>query len=514
MKKDEYDVIIIGAGIGGLATGNILAKNGMKVLILEKNPVPGGAVTTYYKNGYPIDICHAICAMDQDGFLGKIFNYLGILKELDLVKLDKAFICFSNEQKLINCYANYDKYKFELFRFFPRQVKSIEKILNKIKITWDHEILKTYYAPNILKLILYPLFFPYLFQYRNFTFEKFLNNFTKNDELKEIISIGWPYLGLKKEAVSALYMFCLIGAYHKEGCYFIKGGFGKITELLANNFKKLGGVINLNCKVFNILIKNKKAYGVQLADNYQILANKIISNIDTRKTFLNLINVKEISPKLLKRVKLSTLSCSSIQVHLCAKASISPEFLSTGTIVLPFSENLEWKLKKYLHSNFNLNSEQHFALSINSIKNFNKIEENNIYIFNIVLIPASYNLWNSFYNNYGKEEYQILKEEMAQEVIKQIKKIWNIESIKFSNVLTPLSVNNWMDSSEGAIYDFAAFPRQMLLNRFKNSTEIKDLYLVGAKTFPGAGMAGALLSATYLCDKMLNYSLTKGRFTL
>jgi len=61
VEKNTFDTIIIGAGIGGLTTGNLLAKNGQNVLILEKYSLVGGYVTTYKRKKYPMDVVHVIC---------------------------------------------------------------------------------------------------------------------------------------------------------------------------------------------------------------------------------------------------------------------------------------------------------------------------------------------------------------------------------------------------------------------------------------------------------------------
>ncbi len=74
----KYDSIIIGSGVGGLTTGNFLAKNGQKVLILEKHFKVGGYVTTYKRKRYPMDVVHVIGGLKNGAPLDKIFKYLNI----------------------------------------------------------------------------------------------------------------------------------------------------------------------------------------------------------------------------------------------------------------------------------------------------------------------------------------------------------------------------------------------------------------------------------------------------
>ena len=78
MQKNDYDAIIIGAGISGLVCGCYLAKAGMKVLIVEKNAKPGGYCTSFTRGGFHFDACvHSLSSLREDG------NISTILKELN-----------------------------------------------------------------------------------------------------------------------------------------------------------------------------------------------------------------------------------------------------------------------------------------------------------------------------------------------------------------------------------------------------------------------------------------------
>jgi len=515
-KKTNYDVIIIGAGIGGLTTGNILAKNGLKVLILEKNTVPGGAVTTYYRNGYPIDISHSLCALKEGAFIRKMFEYLNIYHKLEFMELDKSFIYITkNQNKPIFCYSSFNKYTLELSKYFPEDTHNIENFFKEVVDIWKNEILKSYYNPSILRLLSYPLIFPRLFKYRNFTFDQLLNRFFNNNELKSIVSVGWPYLGLEKEHSSALYMICLLGAYHNDKSYFVKGGFGKISEVLASNFKEIGGEIAYNIEAKKILMDTKKVtFGIKDNKNNIYTAKNIISNVDSKKTFLDLVDENCLPINFLNKIRNLKMSYSTIQVHLVADAEINEEFLFTGSILLPQTVDLEKKIKVILKSNLKSHSKPILMLSIKRLEDFTSTKEKGSYVFNICWFPANYFLWKEFVSTCNREEYEMIKNDIMQLILAEIRKICSVKDLKFSNVLTPISLEKWLNATEGAIYDSAAIPNQMLLNRLMNKTILKNFYLVGTKTFPGAGIAGALISAFSLSDSLLNNKITQGKITL
>lgn len=488
----------------------------MKVLILEKNHAPGGGVATYYRNGYPIDISHALCALNEGACLRNMLEYVGVYKKLEFLKLDKAFIFVApNQNKPIFCYADFDRYAQELKSYFPDESENIKRLFDEIRGVWSKEILRSYYNPSLVLLLLYPFLFPRLFKYRNYTFEQLLDRFIKSPYLKEVISVGWSYLGTEKEYLSALYMICLLGSYQQDGSYFIKGGFGKLIDALVSNFKDFGGEILLNTEVEKILLNNKKvAYAVRDKKGNVYKAKIIVSNADSKKTFLELLDRDCLPKKFLEKINKTVMTRSAVQAHIFAEAEVGREFSSSGSIVLPYHVDLEKKIRIAVKSNAQPYEKPVSILSIHSLEDFITGSPKNNFVFNVFWYPANYHLWKNFFDYCGRNEYEIIKKEISEVIIGELKKILAIQEIKFVEVLTPLSLEKWLGATEGAVYDLAIIPKQSLLNRLKHKTPVKNLYLVGTKTFPGNGVIGGLISAFTFGDIILDEKLTKRRVTL
>ncbi|MFH1062026.1 MAG: NAD(P)/FAD-dependent oxidoreductase [Candidatus Omnitrophota bacterium] len=512
-QKNDYDVIIIGAGIGGLTCGAILAKNNKKVLILEKNSKAGGAVSTFYRKGFPLDISHAMCGLNKGAFIRKIFDYLELTKAIDFVKLEKSFIFINDTQEFI-CPAELEQYKYALQLKFPKEKTNIGKIFDMMTHIWTEQILKSYYEPSICELLTYPFKFSKLVKYRYFTFERFLNKFTKSTDLKEMLSIGWTYLGLNRFSVSALYMICLIMGYHKEGAYFVKGGFGRLVEILCDFIKKNNGEIIIDSEAEEIIKKGKLAVGVKCKDGRSFYGKTIISNVDTVKTFNDLSKNFNLSNGFRKKIKNLRQSTSALQIFLAVKAQIDPKFLSVGSIIIEQgirSKNFPLQGMKGI----DIKSEKIiYTVSIHSLKDFADFENEDIFILNIFLLPTDSNFWNSFDEQHKIEQYFKIKQDWIKLVTREMKSYFKIEEVLFADILTPNSFKSWLNSTDGCIYDLAADPKQMLLDRMKIKTPVQNLFLVGAKTFPGMGIAGALCSAVSLSDKILGNKLTNGKFVM
>jgi len=296
-----------------------------------------------------------------------------------------------------------------------------------------------------------------------------------------------------------------MGAYHVDGTYFLKGGCGALSNVLAHSFENSGGKIIYNTEVTQILLnKNNEACGV-IRNNVtdRTYGKTIISNIDSKKTFFELFKDFSLEGKSTNKLKMLNMSSSAIQVHIVAEAEIDSSFLSSGSIIIPQNKEGAEKLK-------NLSP---LVLSINKLSEFNLSASNNEFVFNCVWLTNEYSRWFSIQKT-KREEYESLKKIVFEQAISMISRIAQIRKVNFYNVLTPASFKNWLNSENGCIYDAAVTPNQALQNRFTQKTFVRNLYLVGSKTFPGPGIAGAISSAVPLADIILKRRLSNGKFIL
>jgi prolycopene isomerase len=510
--SEQYDAIIIGAGIGGLTAGNILAKNGMKVLILEKNHVAGGAATLFRRQNFPLDIAHSICGLNNKSFMDNMLKYIGIRNKIEAVPLSKVFICMDKQSgKLINCYTDLERFYDELSGIFPDERRNIKDILAKIVNIWHKEILKSFFDPNFIVYNLYPFMFPNLAKLKYFSFDRLLGLFTNNDRLKQILSAGWPYLGERKESLSALYMSSMLGAYHADGAFFIRGGIGSLPVALEERFRGLGGKILYKADVNTVATTNSGvATGVITENNEFYLAKKVISNIDSKRT-LNLLPDK-IRNKFNTKISNMKMSLAVLQIHLFSRAEVPENLLSTGSIILDSDYDYELGLKARMSIPLNKATDRNkvLILSINPLRDFVPDSED-LFVFNLGWAPADYKVWEKFRVAFGDKDYEISKSEIINIAVKELNKLIKIREVRFAHVLTPLSFEKWMNATSGCIYDLATTPNQTVINRLKNVTRIKNFYLVGAKTFPGPGIPGAMFSGFALADLLLKGAVSKGK---
>ena len=508
--KNTFDAIIIGAGIGGLTTGNLLAKNGQNVLILEKHFKVGGYVTTYKRKKYPMDVVHVIGGLRNDAPIDRIFRYLNLYRKVRFNEVEKTFI-YQFPEYDISCYTDMEKYRAELKNNFPEEAKNIDRILDEMTRVWE-QTLVSYYNPSILKLAVYPIRFPKLVKYQYWSFERFLGQFTTNHKLKKVLSAGWGYNGLNMSRVSATYMIAMLMTYHMGGAWYPKGGYQNLSNAFAENLKECGGVIKTSTEVEKIIIKDKTAVGVITNKGEQFFAKNIVSNVDTKNTFFNLVEKDFIPEKLRQKVRNYKQSVSGFVVHLVVDMQI-PEALSCGCVMyFPSFESDEHQFRLWEKGEMELDANSMgLGIAVSTLKDKGMVPDGK-HVLDLIYMPAPY----EYFKRDTEEEYTKLKEDISQRMIKAAENVIPDlgRYVLVKDVSTPLTYERYTGAAEGGWYDIDCSPEQALLGRIKNRTPIRGLYLTGAKTFPGSGMFGSIQAGLFTADSILQGRLTEGKGVL
>ena len=125
---DKYDAVVIGSGLGGLCSAYILAKEGMKVCVLEKNRQIGGSLQIYSRDKAIFDTgVHYIGGLDKGQNLYQYFNYFGLMKDLKLQKLDENgydIISFKGDERRYPHAQGYDNFVENLAEICPHQIEA------------------------------------------------------------------------------------------------------------------------------------------------------------------------------------------------------------------------------------------------------------------------------------------------------------------------------------------------------------------------------------------------------
>lgn len=483
LKKDEYDAIIVGAGIGGLACGCYLARAGKKVLIVEQHHKAGGYCTSFERKKFTFDATtHYIGGLRENGILRNIYDELELNTKVEMIRIDPSNIVIFPDYK-IHIRSNLDETITELQENFKFEAESIEKFFRFIR---DSEFTKLY------------------IQLKDRTFKELLDLYFKDQRLKAILGVLLINIGLPPSKASALASAVLYREFVIDGGYYPRGGIQAFSDAFVERFKEWGGEIILGKKVEKIVVKNNNVEGLIIGKDDFVSSKKIISNCDVINTFFQLIGDEYLPDKFTRKINNLEISPSAFIVYLGLNKNYSKilknrcswwcSFSNSYNVEKMFSD-LNRKDKPYM--------DDFVFCSFPSSYDLLLAPPNNDVIF--LYVPAI--MTN---DNFWQENKDYVSEELIRKAEKFIPNM--VESIVIKEIATPLTMYGYTLNKNGASHGFASTPHQIDRNTMPPTTFINGLYLVGhwVTLGPGHGGISGGISTVAYCGKNIANLIIEG----
>lgn len=451
MSSNEYDAVIIGAGIGGLVCGCYLAKAGMKVLIAEQHNKPGGYCTSFKRGNFTFDAApHCFGSYREGGMLRKIFSDIGIDKKLNIIRANPSDIIITPNYK-INIWNNMEETIEDFSQHFPDYRDKIKQLFYLLVDT----------NPSSFS------------NFRNINFRDLLNYYLKNEILKEIIALPLlAIIGLPSSKISAFVGAKLYSEFLFDGGYYPAGGMQVLPDTLAMTFIKFGGELRLSCLVNKIIIKDNKVKGIILEKNEIIQSKYVISNCDARQTFLKLLGRKLITDDFYNKLISMIPSMSNFILYLGLDKNFQTS-LKTGSAHYFFNHySSEFAYKFVKKGDFKKYGGFAFRVSH---------DKSSIYAG----MPAPFKN-KSFWGNNKYHVMNAFIDRIEKYIMPDLSK-----HIIYKDAATPYTMYRYTLNYRGAAYGWLSVPSQLIIPEFKKPPFIKNLYMVGHWTTYGIGISGA-----------------------
>ena len=261
-------VVIIGAGLGGLECGYILAKNGYDITVLEHDKIVGGCLQSFRRGKALFDTgFHYVGGLREGESLHGLFRYFNLLS-LPWQQLDED--CF-DEVVIGNKsypFANgHQRFVERLVEYFPHEKEGLKRFVKQLKEVGEH--LPDSFLPRQTEEF-----------YANSLFARsaynWLNDTIHDPTLRKILSGTSLKMELNAERLP-LYVFAQINNSFIQSAWRIKGGGGQIAEHLAESIRQMGGTIRVNATVTSIVERGGKAIGVRINREEFMPADYIIA---------------------------------------------------------------------------------------------------------------------------------------------------------------------------------------------------------------------------------------------
>jgi len=512
--SDNYDAAIIGGGPNGLIVAAYLAKAGRKVLVLEKKKIIGGiAVTEAFFPGF-----RASSITDESGSLSpKIVADLN-LKYFDLKVLPTDPLIFAPQKdgKHLTIWHDVRRTAREIAHFsqadadaYPEFIKRMRKIAHIIA-GLNHMILPDMPdvglsdLPEALKLVR-PI---RSLGWRNITqamrimplsVADLLSEWFESDIVKAAIAASaLNNISLGPQESSSAFSFLQNIANSNNGLFRcsgqINGGAGALTMALADASKNFGVKIKTNAEVSQITIENGRATGVALADGKTISAGRVVSALDMRATFLQLIDPGQLDKTVLKNVQNITYNGTMARVHFALDdlpcftgMTGNPQQVLSGHIQL--APTLTYLQKAFDPVKYGQYSERPYLDIRIPTLNDPSLAPDGSHVMSATVKYVPYHL--------REGNWEQLRDSLGRLVIKTIS-LWAPDfekCVQHCHVITPLDMETGYNLPEGSLVQGDITLDQSLWMRpipgfAQYQAPVKGLYLCSVATHPGAGVTG------------------------
>lgn len=482
MKK----VIVIGAGIAGIATSIRLSKKGYDVSVYESNSYTGGKLSSFQLGDYRFDAGPSLFTMPH--FVTELFEIWHEKPHRTFNYVQKKIICnyFWEDGNKLTAYANKKTFIQEVCNTFPVSEKKLTAYLTNAQKKYD--LTASLFLENSLhkfSTFLNKKTIKAIVSLQKLDLTKSLHKV--NERLEEHHMIQFydrfaTYNGSNPYQTPGI-MSMIPTLEQNFGAFFPKGGMQSITTSLTNLALSKDVDFHLNQKVDKIIVENGKAIGIEI-NKKQYFADIVVSNMDVVPTYRKLLKEEKAPEKVLAQDR----SSSAIIFYWGIKQSF-PE-LDLHNI---FFSNDSQKEFECIFNQKTVDSDPTIYVNISSKEEKSDAPENCENWFVMINVPS----------NTGQDWKQLIslsRKNILQKLSRLLKV--DIESlIEEEDVLDPVLIEQKTQSYQGALYGASSNSQFSAFLRHPNfSQEIQNLYFCGGSVHPGGGIPLCLLSAKIVAD--------------
>lgn len=490
----KYDVVIIGSGMGGLCCAYILAKEGKRVCVLEKNRQIGGSLQIYSRDKTIFETgVHYLGGLEEGQNLNSYFKYFGLMQELKLQKLDQNgydMVSFKDDKQLYPHAQGYDNFVEQLAKLFPHERENLNTYIKKIREVCAAFPLYSLSSEKKDTTSAWHL---------QIDSKSVINSIFKDPKLQQVIS-GSNTLYAGSEDKTPFYVHALVVDSYIQSSYRCIDGSSQIAKILSANIKKLGGVVLNYSEAKTFHFNGNEIESVELTNGERIEGKTFISGIDLSKT-LDMIEGSHIRTAYRNRINSLENTISSFLVNVVVKPEAMPHY--NHNIYHCTAPDI-WTGVNYTEKTW---PETIGFFATTSSRNPNFTENFTVLAYMRYEECAKWESTKSIIPNHITDrgnDYEAFKMEKAEKILDVLEtRLPGIRSkIQSYTTASPITYRDYIGSRDGSLYGIIKDYTEPLKSFITPRTKISNLFLTG-QNLNLHGIMGVTVSSVVTCSDVL-----------
>ncbi|HEX6111137.1 MAG TPA: phytoene desaturase family protein [Geminicoccaceae bacterium] len=475
-RMSRPQVVIAGAGPGGLAAAMLLAHAGAGVVVLERRDRVGGRSATLHAGGFRFDLGPTFFLYPQ--ILAEIFAACGhrLEDEVELLRLDPMYHLMFEAGGEIRASADLARLTADITKLSPQDAAAVPRFMNDNRAKFEafRPVLQRPFAswrdlltPDLLRAL------PALRPFRSVDGD--LARYFSDPRVRLAFSFQSKYLGMSPFKCPSLFTILSFMEY-EHGVFHPRGGCGAVMEAMAGAARRAGAQIRLNEPITEILFEGRRAVGVR-TDRGDYRSDALVINADFAKTMTSLVPDRLRRRWSDRRLAKKRYSCSTFMMYLGIEGRFDDLAHHTIFLAEDYRSNV-----RAIDAGDAPPAAPSLYVQNACVTDPEQAPPGHSTLY--VLVPVG--------NLEGGIDWRAEASRYRELVLRRLAAmgIDNLERrIRFEKIITPVDWEHDMQIYRGATFNLAHNMGQMLHNRPRNRFEDLDqVYLVGGGTHPGSGL--------------------------